>query len=109
MDPTVTAIQQYGALAILALMVWKLPAVIIAISAIVESMIKHVRETQTEALTVFKSENDKILGMLESRFETIETALNASVKSNTEMIGELKELSTRLGELERERSPKNAS
>lgn len=104
MDPTISAVQNYGAMGILALMVWRLPSILSAINEMVQNNVKNVRETQTEALNVFKSENDKILTMLGARFKAIEETTQGILKTNTAMIAELKGISIRVGELERDKS-----
>jgi hypothetical protein len=111
MDPVTVfpIIQNLGALGILALMVIKSPAIVTALGNILERNMVHVRETQSETLAVFKSENDKTLQMVSERFKTIEEVLHASVETQTAVLGEMKTLAERVGALEREKSYKNAS
>lgn len=95
-----TAIQNLGAMGILALMVYKLPAILDRIQGMVNDHVQHVRETQKEALTVFQSEMDKILSMVENRFEVVEKTLSSGVLIQTEMVKEIRQLSGRVEKLE---------
>lgn len=96
------AVQNFGAMVILALMVIKLPSIIAAISTMIDKNIAAIRDTQTQSLDVFKSENDKILGMIEARFRAMEENLQASVKGMTDIVSEMKKISERVGALERD-------
>lgn len=96
-------IQNFGALGILALMVWRLPQVITTINGMIQDNVKNVRDTQTEALNVFKAENDKVLSLVGDRFEKIEENLTRMVESNTAVVSELRSVANRVGAVEREK------
>jgi len=65
-------VNNFGAVALIALMVYKSPAILSGIGAIVEKNIGYIREVQKEALEAFKGEIDKILLMTNARFENVE-------------------------------------
>ena len=102
-DTLFKGLQQFGALAILDMMVWRAPNVITVINQMIQDNIKNVREVQTEALTVFKGENDKILNMVSERFKTVEDVLKTSVETQTEVLGEMKMLTERVRNLENDK------
>lgn len=107
MDPTiVSSISQFGALGILAIMVWKAPGIVAAINDLIQKVIGNVRETQTEALNVFKSEQQALLEMVDRRFSSTEGTLLKQVENQTIVITELKSLSMRVENLERGDKPK---
>ena len=95
-----TAVQNFGALGILGLMVFKSPAIISAISAMIDRNIAAIRETQSEALNVFKAENDKVIGLMDQRFQAVERTLVATCEAVTELVSEMKTINERVGDLE---------
>lgn len=104
MDAFFKALQNFGALAILALMVWRLPGIIGSINQMTQDNVKNVRDTQKEALDVFKGENDKILTLVSANFKVMEDGITAAVNSNTAVLSEIKTLSERVRNLENERN-----
>lgn len=102
-DVLFKGLQQFGALAILAMMVWRLPNVITVINSMIQDNVKNVREVQTEALRVFSTENDKVLNMVSDRFKTVEDVLKTSVETQTEVLGEMKMLTERVRNLENDK------
>lgn len=95
-----TAIQNLGAMAILGVMVWKSPSIIDRIQALVDANVKNVRETQKESLVVFQAEMDKVLTMVENRFEVVENTLKSGILVQTEMVSEVRKLNGRVEKLE---------
>lgn len=95
-----TALQNLGAMAILGMMVWKSPAIIDRIQALVDANVKNVRETQKESLAVFQGEMDKVLTMVENRFEVVENTLKSGILVQTEMVNEVRKLGGRVEALE---------
>lgn len=96
-------LQNFGAMGILAIMVWRLPQVISTINGVIQDNVKNVRETQREALDVFKGENDKILTLVGEKLEKVDESLIKAVESNTAVVKELQSLSERVGVLEHDR------
>lgn len=95
-----TAMQNLGAMSILGMMVWKSPAIIDRIQALVDANVKNVRETQKESLAVFQGEMDKVLTMVENRFEVVENTLKSGILVQTEMVNEVRKLGGRVEALE---------
>jgi BMFP domain-containing protein YqiC len=72
---TMGYLNNFGAMALLALMVYRSPQIVAAIGALIEKTIGHIREAQKEALTAFKGEMQSMLVVFKERFEAIETHL----------------------------------
>jgi hypothetical protein len=97
----ITAIaQQFGALGIILLMVWKSPAILEKLTGLIQLIIGHVRDSQKEALSVFKSELEKLIDLFTDRFKVVEETLTKNCEAQTQLIGEIKTLSERMRNLE---------
>ena len=104
MDPVIVqSLQHFGALGILALMVWKSPGILSGISELIQKVIGTVRETQTEALEVFKTEQQSLIDMVDRRFQTIETTLVKLVEIQTTLVTGISSLGVRVEHLERDK------
>lgn len=95
--------QNFGAMTVIALMVFKSPAILEQLSNLIQRIIGNVRETQTEALNVFRAENDKIITLIGTQFTTVQNTLADSLNELKEMAGELKHISQRVEHLERDK------
>lgn len=96
-------LQNMGAMSVIAIAVFKSPAILEQLSALIQKIISSVRETQTEALTVFKSENDKIVTLIGNQFASVQVTLGDSLDQLKTMAEELKTLSHRVEHLERDK------
>lgn len=96
-----TVIQNFGGLGILALMVWKSPAILKVIMDLIQNSVTNVRETQKEALSAFKGEIEQMMVMFAGRFENLEKTLQASLEHQTAMVEKVGVLAERVGALER--------
>jgi hypothetical protein len=102
----VNTVGQFGALGILAIMVWRAPSVLAAINDLIQRVIANVREAQSEALNVFKSEQQNLIDMIDRRFSSTEGTLVKLVENQTTLLIEIKSLGLRVGSLEHSDKPK---
>jgi hypothetical protein len=102
-QPILSIVQQLGGLGILALMVYLSPKILAGLSDLNQKMIGTVRETQTEALSVFKTEQSALIDMIDRRFQSTEGTLTKLVETLTTLVGEVKSLGFRVDTLERDK------
>lgn len=96
-------VQNFGAMAVIALAVFKSPAIIEQLSNLVQKIVSNVRDTQTEGLNVFKVEQDKLLSLIASQFTSMNTTIGSAVDELRVMATELSKLSNRVEHLERDK------
>lgn len=102
-------LENIGAIAILAILVYRLPNIITSINAGVQLIINSVQSVQEKALNVFKDQNDKDRDFYVARFEKIEeslekmgNALETNMALQNKMLDRQNTLDSRLTNLEAE-------
>lgn len=101
MQAIMTVVQNLGAIGILALMVWKSPAILKVIMDLIQTSVNNVRDTQKEALAAFGGKVDQMMTLFSERFENIEKSQAASIVHLSHLVEALTELTGRVGALER--------
>lgn len=101
-------VERLGSLGILVLMVWRAPAIIASIQSMLNSVIDKVTAIQDKNLAVFERQQTAEREMVSSRFDPIEkgidkmgTALEASMRTQTELLHGQNEMRHRLELLEK--------
>lgn len=72
-----SVIQNLGAMGILGIIVYKSPQILARLTEHTQGMIKQVRETQGEALTVYKGEQDKLLNLIDEKLSMMITEMKS--------------------------------
>jgi hypothetical protein len=101
-------IERLGSLGILALMVWRAPAIIAAIQGLLNGVIDKIGAIQDKSLDIYVKQQEAERTMVSQRFETMERSLekisevlDSSMKAQNEVLHQLSEVRHRLGVLEK--------
>ena len=101
-------VERLGSLGILVLMVWRAPSIIAAIKDLMNDVVDKVTAIQEKNLAVFERQQTAEREMVSSRFDPIEkgidkmgTALEASMRTQTEILHTQTEMRHRLEVLEK--------
>lgn len=101
-------VERLGSLGILVLMVWRAPAIILAIQGLLNGVVDKVTAIQDKSLAVYERQQQAEREMVSVRFENIEkgidkmgNALEASMRTQTEILHSQTEMRHRLELLEK--------
>lgn len=93
MDETIAIIERLGSLGILVLMVWRAPAIISSIKELLNSVTDKVAALQSQTLDIYIKQQETERNMMAQRFEALDRsmekigqALDASMKTQTEIL-----------------------
>jgi hypothetical protein len=93
MEAAIPIVERLGSLGILVLMVWRAPAIVAAIQALLGSVTDKVAQLQSTTLTAFKEQQEAERALFTIRFENIEkglekivVSLDATMKSQTTIL-----------------------
>ena len=102
-------VERLGSLGILVLMVWRAPAIIASIQTLLNSVVDKVSAIQDKTLAAYEKQQESDRELFKARFENMEkglekigNALEATMRTQTEILHNQNDMRHRLEQLEKQ-------
>lgn len=90
-DMFMKPLNSLGALFVLALLVWKSPAIVDKINSSIQTIITHVQDIQIKTLVHTENQISRLVTSVESRFASMEKLISENTKATTDLIQKLED------------------